>query len=397
MQETSTFISDELNRLAAADESGQKSLGYQHTLREIMQQPDTWAATCDIAAASQGHLQWAVEGIQSIVLTGSGSSQFVGECVRLGLQQKFGVAVQVTGGGALLTHRRYEIPSSGPALMISFARSGNSPESTAVVARTLETCPEIRHLVITCNRLGKLALEYQDHPRVRVVVLDDRTNDRSLVMTSSFTNMVLATDALISVHEPLEHRRECDKLVGMCRGLLSSSGSEIARVARLPFRRAVFLGSGSRFGAALESALKMLEMSAGRVATMSETYLGLRHGPMSYIDPETLVVCFLSSDPAVRAYEADLIAELNQKKLGLSKLFFGARIPAHLVKSSDGVIESGGVPGQGDHRAPVLEAVVGQLLAFFRCLEEGLQPDSPSAAGVINRVVADFPLHTVDS
>jgi len=366
MPETSTLTFDELDRLAAADESGQKSLGYQHTIREILQQPDTWAATCNIAAAHQSDFQWAVEGIQSIVLTGSGSSQFVGECVRLGLQDKFGVAVQVTGGGELVTHGRRELPGGRPALMISFARSGDSPESTSVVARMLETRTEVRHLVITCNRLGKLASEYRSNPRVRVVVLDDRTNDRSLVMTSSFTNMVLAAQALIYPHQPQQYERDCENLTRLCRGLLRSSGNEIARVARLPFRRAMFLGSGSRLGAARESALKMLEMSAGRVATMCETYLGLRHGPMSYIDAETLVVCFLSSDPVLRAYEGDLIDELNHKRLGLAKLFFGDRIPAQLVNPGDGAIECTGLGSAGDEQAPVLDAVAGQLLACER-------------------------------
>ena len=90
----------------------------------------------------------------------------------------------------------------------------------------------------------------------------------------------------------------------------------IAKVAKEPFKRALFLGSGSRLAAARESALKMLEMTAGRVATMSETYLGVRHGPMSYIHEDTLVVCFLSSDPTLRLYEADMLREFDQKELG---------------------------------------------------------------------------------
>ena len=385
----------ELERLAARGEAEQAALGYQHTLREIMQQPDTWAATCQTALQHHGDLEWALNGAEFVVLTGSGSSQFAGECVRLGLQGQSTAAVQVTGGGALVTHGRRELPAGRPGLMLSLARSGDSPESTAAVESLLQSCPGMRHLVITCNALGKLATQYRGDSRVRVVVLDERTNDRSLVMTSSFTNMVLAAQALTSLAAPRRYEDNCQKLAELCRGLLRSGGDEIARVARLPFRRVMYLGSGARFGAARESALKMLEMTGGRIGTMCETYLGLRHGPMSYLDSETLVVCFLSSEPALRAYECDLIDELNQKRLCLAKLFFGERLPAHLAHQGDGMVECPGLAEVPDEAAPVLDVVAGQLLAFFRCLHEGLRPDSPSEAGVINRVVGSFTLHTV--
>jgi tagatose-6-phosphate ketose/aldose isomerase len=167
----------------------------------------------------------------------------------------------------------------------------------------------------------------------------------------------------------------------------------LARVAGVRFQRAVFLGSGSRFGAAREAALKMSEMTAGRVTTLCETYLGLRHGPMSYVHKDTLIVCFFSSDPTVRAYEADLLRELDQKELGLLKVIVGEDVPKELVRANDVVIECPGLRELGDQNAPIIDAVVGQLLGFFRCLDEGLRPDSPSEDGIINRVVQSFTLH----
>jgi len=139
--------------------------------------------------------------------------------------------------------------------------------------------------------------------------------------------------------------------------------------------------------------LKMLEMTAGKVGAMSETYLGLRHGPMSYIHPDTLVICFLSSDPTIRAYECDLMRELDQKNLGLLKLVVGDDVPADVVRHHDVVIDCPGLAQAGDDNTPVIDVVVGQLLGFFRCMHEGLRPDSPSEGGVINRVVQSFTLH----
>jgi tagatose-6-phosphate ketose/aldose isomerase len=114
---------------------------------------------------------------------------------------------------------------------------------------------------------------------------------------------------------------------------------------------------------------------------------------MSAVHADTLIVCFLSSEPLVRAYECDLIRELNLKQLGMAKLFFGEQIPPDLARSEDVTINCDGLARLGDENMPVLDVILGQLLAFFRCLKEGLQPDSPSSDGVISRVVHEFKLH----
>ena len=375
----------------------QERNGYFHTLREILQQPSTWLDTAERMLGKAAELSPLVEGIRSLALTGSGSSEYAGVCVRLVLQNALGVATQTVGGGALLTHGVRAIPPERPGLMISLARSGDSPESVGAVSLMLDTAPRMRHLVITCNQQGRLATTYRDDPRVQVVALDERTNDRSLVMTSSFTNIVLAARALGMLQFPDRYRALCRDLSERAGRLLGTSFPILSRVAATDFNRVLFLGSGSRFGAARESALKMLEMTAGRVIAISETYLGLRHGPMSLIHSDTLVVCFLSSDPQIRAYESDLIRELSRKQLGLGKLIFGERIPKDLAGAADVLVECAGGASLSDEDWPVLDVIVGQVLAFFRCRKEGFQPDSPSSDGVIQRVVQSFALHRTEN
>jgi len=375
----------------------QERNGYFHTLREILQQPSTWLDTAERMLGKAAELSPLVEGIRSLALTGSGSSEYAGVCVRLVLQNALGVATQTVGGGALLTHGVRAIPPERPGLMISLARSGDSPESVGAVSLMLDTAPRMRHLVITCNQQGRLATTYRDDPRVQVVALDERTNDRSLVMTSSFTNIVLAARALGMLQFPDRYRALCRDLSERAGRLLGTSFPILSRVAATDFNRVLFLGSGSRFGAARESALKMLEMTAGRVIAMSETYLGLRHGPMSLIHSDTLVVCFLSSDPQIRAYESDLIRELSRKQLGLGTLIFGERIPKDLAGAADVLVECAGGASLSDEDWPVLDVIVGQVLAFFRCRKEGFQPDSPSSDGVIQRVVQGFALHRTET
>jgi tagatose-6-phosphate ketose/aldose isomerase len=386
-------LQDSIGALLARSVGEQQRLGYWHTLREIGQQPSTWVRTAEVTVQSAPTLLRSVQGISSLVLTGSGSSEYAGDCVRMALQKELGVNVQAVAGGAILTHGSRALPIGRPALMVSLARSGDSPESVGALALMLKMEPDLRHLVLTCNSQGSLANTFRDDPRVAVITLDDCTNDRSLVMTSSFTNLVLAARFLGLLNDPSRYQANCTRLADCATALVQTQSDALARAAKAPFRRALFLGSGARFAAAREAALKMLEMTAGRVTTSCETYLGLRHGPMSAVHDDTLVVCFLSSEARLRAYEVDVLQEMAQKGLGLLRVIAGEAIPQDLMGEKDVVIPYERASDLEDDNLPVLDVVVGQILALFRCLAEGLRPDSPSAAGVIQRVVQSFPLH----
>ena len=379
--------------MLARDPEEQRRLGYVHTLREICQQPWTWIRTAELMQQFARVLSPVVERISSLVLSGSGSSEFAGDCVRMVLQKELSVNAQAIPGGTLLTHGSHAVSIGRPGLMVSVARSGDSPESVGALALMLKTEPRFRHLVLTCNRQGSLASTFREDSRVTVIALDDCTNDRSLVMTSSFTNLVLAARFLGLIDEPARYLSICNALSRTASALLQEHFGTLAQVGKAPFRRVLFLGSGPRFAVARETALKMLEMTAGRVTTSCETYLGLRHGPMSAVNEDTLIVCFLSTEPKVQAYESDVLRELAQKQIGLFRLIVGKDVPKELVCAKDIVISYQGAEELADNDMPVLDAVVGQLMAFFRCLQEGLQPDSPSQSGVIHRVVEGFPLH----
>ena len=389
----------EIGGLLAVTAADQDLRGYRHTLREICQQPLTWLETAARMSGGVAVIETSLQAVDTdkapgaIVLTGSGSSLYAGECLSLALASALGIPVQPVSAGMVLTHPTGCLGGRLPSLMVSFARSGNSPESCGAVDAVREAIPACRHLAITCSGQGRLATRYRDDPRVATVVLDDRTCDRSLVMTSSFTNMVLAGRLLALRRDVESYRERISTLARLAANLLAGHGDALARTARGEYRTAVYLGGGNRYGAAREAALKMLEMTGGQVKTFAETYLGLRHGPMCAIDDGALVVCFLSSDPVSRAYEVDLIRELNQKRLGARKVIFGAAVPPELVAAGDVVIDPPGLDAVADEDAPVLDVLVGQLLAFFRCLSVGLRPDSPSDDGVISRVVGDFAIH----
>jgi len=397
--------SAEMGELLSQAESDRRDGGYIHTLREIAQQPVTWRETARAAAAQMpewirllsevGVLSAAgvEQGSGHFFLTGSGSSLCIAECLAPTLQERFRVPALAVPAGNVLTHPDASLVSHAghDGLVLSFARSGDSPESSALIDRFLGTHPRTRHLIFTCNAKGTLATRYEKEPRVSVMMLDEKTNDRSLVMTSSFTNLFLAAHALTSLEDAASYEHRVERLVRVAADVLTGCGP-LANVARRDFRSAIYLASGARFGAAREGALKMLEMTGGQVFTMAETYLGLRHGPMSAVHRDTLLVCFLASDPVARGYELDLLRELTQKGLGLAKVFVGSQIPEQLVSPEDVVVDTG-APLVEDRDFPALDALVGQILAFFQCRSLGLRPDAPSPDNVIRRVVEGFTIH----
>src|SRR5438309_11053198 len=173
-------------------EADQKRLGYFHTLREICQQPWTWLRTCDRMIASRENLRQIMEGVRSVTLTGSGSSQYAAECVHFALQHDLGTRIESVSGGDLLTYGARALPPDRPGLLISMARSGDSPESRGAIELLLDTEPELRHVVVTCNQQGRLTKAWRDTAQVYVITLPSETNDESLEMTSSFTNIRLA-------------------------------------------------------------------------------------------------------------------------------------------------------------------------------------------------------------
>ncbi len=334
-----------------------------NTHREILQQPGLWPDTVGRVLDS------GVAGIEAPVITGAGTSAYAA----LAIEPAWPGARAIASTELLLGYREAVDPQG---TVLSLARSGDSPESTAVVSRIQRAFPKVRHVAITSNQNGALA----KWPGVEAIVLDERTNDRSLVMTSSYSNLVFAGLALA---RPEEVRAAVPVMSGGWDCLMPEFEAKAKTMAAEPPSRAIALASAPLFGAAREACLKMLESTAGQVAAIAETYLGLRHGPMSFVRPDTIVLCFLSSDPDRRRYELDLVRELRGKGLG--------RLIAAGDPGSDGPLfdEAVTTPASGlpDYLRSPAEIVFPQLLAFHLSLRLGLDPDSPSPGGVINRVV----------
>ena len=347
-----------------------------YTLQEILRQPLLWPNTRKRVRTESDRLQLPVKLQQArVLLTGAGTSAYTASAVAAAWPR----AVAVPTTDLLIDAERYLIDVNA---VISLARSGDSPESAAVVERVRALRPDILQLAIVCNEDGALSHAGVDG----LIVLDPRTNDHSLVMTSAFSNLVLAG---LLLAQPDAVGATVDEFSSRASALLPEIDQVCHRVATRIRDRIVVLSSSPLLGWAQEAGLKMLEMTAGHFPVVTETYLGLRHGPMSFVKPDTLVMCLLSSDPVRRAYETDLVEELRTKKIGY---LIGIADPADSGSLFDEIIPAIAPQANDALRTPY-EIVGPQLLGYHLSLQIGLNPDNPSPTGVINRVVQGVRIH----
>lgn len=347
------------------------------TLQEISHQPALWRVVAREVHTAAVRLQHDhnLAG-KKILITGAGSSAYAASAVAAAWPG----AIAIPTTDLLLDTERYLDKVDA---VVSLARSGESPESAAVVDRIRSLQSSILQLAIVCNSDSSLARASVDES----IALDPRTNDRSLVMTSAFSSLVLAGLVLA---QPDAVTAGVDAHSARAAVLLHEIDLACRNLAGRVRDRVVVLSSSPLLGWAHEAGLKILEMTSGNFAVVTETFLGLRHGPMSFVTPDTVVLCLLSSDPLRRSYELDLIDELRSKKIGYLVGIAEADESDHLFEEKIPAI----APREDDALRTPYEIVGPQLLGYHLSLRIGLNPDNPSPDGIINRVVTGVRIHS---
>lgn len=372
-------------KLLGRPHSEQESDGSLHTAREIESQPRLWRETSGLVRAALPDLRSFVRADSRLLLTGAGSSYFTALAVASALRGTFPMCEAIPST-EIVTDPENSFPRE-PFILVSFARSGDSPEGNAAVALAEELRPDfVRHLAITCNRRGSLARIVSGmKARGFVLVLPDETNDQGLAMTSSVTSMTVAGYGLGFLDRGDAYAEMVGGLARLAVPILEEGSDLAASLAREPFERAFFIASRPFLAGAHESQLKLQELSGGRIIAKAEDTLGFRHGFIAAVDPQSLIVLALSSDSYRRTYELDLLAEIGSKRLGRKTVVVAeAEVDADKAVTT---LAYGRDPKVTDaYRAPLV-MLPGQLLGLFASLRLGLKPDAPSPAGVINRVV----------
>jgi tagatose-6-phosphate ketose/aldose isomerase len=355
--------------------------GAAWTAEEIAQQPRIWR---DLAAAGAGASQAFLAPLLrrpevQIVLTGAGTSAHIGECLLPALTKRWGTRVRAVATTDLVADPDGCL-TSAPLLLVSFARSGNSPESVAALMLAEQISPDCHHLMITCNERGELCRQGGLLRNSHVFTLPEATNDRAFAMTSSFSGMLFSAALAFG----LLSSDTATALACWATAVLADFPDH-AHLAEKGFNRVVYLGSRALRPLAREAALKILELTDGQVIGVSETPLGFRHGPKTIIDAKTLVVFLLCNEPYTRAYEQDLVNELRND--GVAGRVIALSASDESAPGSPDTLSIAGATGATDLELCFPYAVFAQCLALQASLARGLRPDAPNARGTVNRVV----------
>jgi len=389
---------DPLATILMLSDAEREARGLVHTPQEIFQQPDTWGRTYEnlsqLAPQLETFLKAAgvfndVHSRPSVFLIGAGTSDYIGRTVASLLRRRWQCEVRSVPSTDLLACVDDHVVMGKSYLWVSFSRSGDSSEGVAVLEGALKQRPKIYHLVVSCNRAGRMGRMVSERGNICQVILDDDVNDRGLAMTSSFSNMVVAGQCLAYIQDLTAYDATLKALIEAAREFLPTAAGFADRAVADGFRKICFLGTGALHGVAVESALKVLELTAGRIVSFSETFLGVRHGPLSAIDQETLVVGFVSGEPGRRAYELDLLEEVRAKKLAKGIVIIAPKISLNDEKIMEkiGAVMPLELAVADCYRPPV-DVFMGQLLGLFASIKLGLKPDTPSPGGAISRVVS---------
>lgn len=358
------------------------------TPREIRQQPDTLLETQSMLMERREEIDAFLSPLLSkpdlrIVLAGAGTSAFIGGCLAPTIARLTGRCVEAIPTTDIVSAPHLYLDAAKPTLLISFGRSGNSPESVAAIELADQKVREVHHLLVTCNPDGALARIGSD--RSHLIMLPGATHDRGFAMTSSFSAMMLAVLAVFSGIESFDAR--VGPIAAAVDAILSVE-PRMASLAERGFSRVVYLGSGTFQSLAREAALKLLELTDGAIVTMFDSTLGFRHGPKTMVNGDTLIVVFVSNDPLTGAYDRDMIAELRRDGIAGAVLAISAQDRGGEAVCAQGLEQA----DDCDLLFPYI--IPAQLLALHASLQRGLDPDTPNAAGTVNRVVQGVRIHT---
>ena len=373
-------------------------LGAEITTREIYQQPDVWKEAFESYQSKHEEIAAFLQGIADkhdyikVILTGAGTSAYVGDTLVPYFKEVYDErkwnfnAIATTD---IVANPETYLKKDVATVLVSFARSGNSPESVATVDLAKALVDELYQVTITCAADGKLALQAHGDDRNLLLLQPAASNDAGFAMTSSFTSMMLTA---LLVFDPTEFAVKAERfevVSSLARKILDNA-EDVKELVDLDFNRVIYLGAGPFFGLAHEAQLKILELTAGQVVTMYESPVGFRHGPKSLINEDTVVLVFGSTTDYTRKYDLDLVREVAGDQIArrvvlLSDQTFG------LENVKEVALGCGGVLNDVYRVFPYI--IYGQLFSLLTSLKVGNRPDTPSPTGTVNRVVQGVIIH----
>lgn len=375
------------------------AVGAEITVQEITQQPELWQEAFDYYKNEQERVQNFLSKVSArhsrlrVIFTGAGSSAYVGDTVlpylkEVGDEKAF--EFQAVPTTHIVSNPKSYFKKDIPTILVSFARSGNSPESLASVQLGKDLVDDFYQITITCAPEGKLAQHADGDAENLLLLMPSRSNDQGFAMTGSFTCMTL-TAALIFDPRPLAEKEATVAAISEMGKDVLGRESELQELVDGDFDRIVYLGSGALAGIAREVQLKILELTAGKITTAFDSSLGFRHGPKSFVDKSSLIFLFVSNDPYTKQYDVDMLTELQTDQIAQTVCGISVGTMNNGARESFTFDEKyQAIP---DAYLALPYTVFGQMISLLAAVKVGNKPDTPSPTGTVNRVVKGVTIH----
>lgn len=371
-----------------------KEKGGINTAREIYQQPELWLETLSIIESNKATIENFMknridkERIR-VIFSGAGTSAYIGDVLVPYLNKNKEYIYEAIPTTDIVTNPQMYFKKDIPTILVSFARSGNSPESVATYNLANQLVDDISHIFITCNQEGELARISKNNENVLLLLMPEKSNDKGFAMTSSFSCMTLAALLIFDMENFENNKKKVMEMANIGKDILDNGYKELGKLLDCDFERVVYLGSGSLYGLSKESGLKLLELTRGQIISHSETVLGFRHGPKSIVDDNTLIFIYISDDPYTRKYDLDLLKEIyhdigEHKVIAISNNYYEEieNISNHylyLSRNGNSIDNTGFIT--------LLYALYAQTFSLLSSVKTEIEPDNPSPSGLVNRVV----------
>ena len=382
------------------EESWFEAKGAAYTSLEIARQGELWRKLLGILGEKKDEISSFMGRMGDlrnlrVILTGAGSSAYVGEVAALINGKTAKIRCEPIATTDIVSSPRSVLFADIPTLMVSFARSGNSPESVCALQYARSIVKDLWELAIVCDGDSALAKLSGESSKSMVLAMPGESNDKGFAMTSSVTCMNLACYAFFNIDKLADIGRD----IGFIAGFIEKEGLKFTEIARSwaekDYERLIIIGSGCCKGLAREAALKSMELSAGEVNTNYESSMGFRHGPKAVIKDNTLTVHFISPDPLCAKYDIDLLKEIGNQRKG-NKIITLSTAPLPVEADESIIIPKAGGNADSEFFFGICALVFCQLLAMFKSMQLGLTADNPVPGGEITRVVSGVTLYPLE-
>ena len=376
-----------------------EKLGAKITTREIEQQPELWQQTWSIYQNNKTKITDFLNQINQkwgkvrVIFTGAGTSAYVGNTIMPYLQKngdrkKYDFeAIDTT---KIVSTPEDYLEKDTPTILVSFARSGNSPESVATVELAKKLVTNLYQIAITCAPEGHLAQDLEGDPTGLVLLMPEKSLDQGFAMTGSFSCMSLM--ALLVFDTLTNEKKEniVSQIAQMGKSVIERE-DEIQSLVDIDFNRITYIGSGSLGGLAEETRLKILELTAGEVAALFDTSMGLRHGPKSFLDKKTIVFDFVSNNTYTRQYDLDILNEIRDDQIVPLVMAVGQEKEGQDFSGESFMFSNKELLPDAYLALP--DVMFGQTIALLTSIKVNNKPDTPSPTGTVNRVVKGVTIH----